>query len=57
MIQEIISGILITAALTAALILIFRRFRKKPDAKNACDGCGSDCTDCPMHEVMKNRKA
>jgi hypothetical protein len=56
MIQEIITGILITAALIAALILIFRRFRKKPDAKDPCSGCGSDCTDCPMHEVMKKRK-
>lgn len=56
MIQEIITGVLITAALIAALILIIKRFRKKPDAKNACDGCSSDCADCPMHDIMKNRK-
>ncbi len=50
--QITLTIILVSAALTAAAMLIYRRFSKKK--KDPCDSCSSDCSECPFNkEWMK----
>lgn len=54
--QLIITYLIIGLAGIAALVLIIRRLKRKPDKDKICDGCGSECGSCHFYQEMEKAK-
>jgi hypothetical protein len=56
MTQLIITLLIVFAALTTAVFLLVKRFRKKPKKEDICGGCSSDCGECGFYKELEKRK-
>ncbi len=52
--QWILTGLIVCAALVYAVVKIAKTIQRTTQKAADCDGCSSDCTDCPLNPDAKN---
>lgn len=56
MFQWIATIVIVLAAITWAIVLLVKKFagqKKPPSDQKDCDGCSSDCQQCPLITNLK----
>ncbi len=52
--QWILTGLIVCSALVYAAIKIVRTLKRTSGKATDCDGCSSDCADCPLNPTVNS---